>query len=80
MAKAAVVLVWLLGAGSLLLPAGSASAQAGGWLLAILALAHALECVAFLPKLRRAGGSLPRHLLRTFVFGMLHVRELERPA
>jgi len=77
MAKMAVIVAWLLGFGALFLTPGSTAALAGRWLLGLLVVAHALECLVFLPRLRRAGGSLPSHLLRTFVFGILHVRELE---
>ncbi len=77
MAKMAVIVAWLLGFGALLLTPGSTPALVGGWLLGILVVAHAVECVVFLPRLRKAPGSLPGHLLRTFVFGILHVRELE---
>ena len=77
MAKSGVILAWLLGFGALFLTPGSTPAMVGRWLLGILVVAHAVECVAFLPRLRRAPGSLPGHLVRTFVFGILHVRELE---
>lgn len=77
MAKMAVIVAWLLGFGALFLTPGSTPAVLGGWLLGILAVVHAVECVVFLPRLRRARGSLPSHILRTFVFGILHVRELE---
>lgn len=80
MAKAGVIAAWLLGLASLFASGGSSTALAGRWLLGILAVAHGVECLVFLPRLRRASGPLTGHLLRTFVFGILHVRELERPA
>jgi uncharacterized protein YhhL (DUF1145 family) len=76
-AKWGVIVAWVFGFGAPLLAPGSSAAVVGGWLLGILVVAHAVECVVFLPRLRRAPGSLPGHLLRTFVFGILHVRELE---
>ena len=37
---------------------------------------HAIECLIFLGRLRRAPGPLAGHLARTLLFGFLHVREL----
>ncbi len=76
MAKMGVIVAWLLGFGALFLTPGTV-ATVGRWQLGILVVAHAVECVVFLPRLRKATGPLPGHLLRNFVFGILHVRELE---
>ena len=41
-----------------------------------LLIVHAIECIVFLPKLRRAGGSLASHLAQTMVFGLFYARDL----
>ena len=46
------------------------------WLLVV---AHAVECLVFLPKLRATGGSFARHLVQTMLFGVFHLRELSEP-
>lgn len=58
--------------------AGGTAATAAQAVLLVLVVAHLIECVVFLTRLRRAGGSLPGHLLQTFAFGLFHVRELPR--
>jgi uncharacterized protein YhhL (DUF1145 family) len=74
--KVGVGAAWLIGLASLLLGSGGDLARWGGLLLGILVVAHAIECVMFLPRLRAAGGSLPNHLLQTFLFGIAHLRTL----
>lgn len=79
MAKIAVLLGWLWGAASLfgpMLGLAVPGARYGVWLFWFLVIAHAVECVVFLPKLRRAGGSLAAQLVQTLVFGIVHVRTL----
>jgi hypothetical protein len=39
---------------------------------------HAVEAVAFLPRLRAAGGSLAGQVAQTLLFGFLHVGGLPR--
>ncbi|MDZ7781857.1 MAG: hypothetical protein U5K56_02570 [Halioglobus sp.] len=56
------------------------SGPVGTWslaILAVLAVAHAIETVVFYRLCERAGGSLPLHLLNVFLFGVLHVKELK---
>jgi uncharacterized protein YhhL (DUF1145 family) len=79
-AKWVVLFAWFFGASSFFVATGSAHAHAGRILFFGMALVHAVECVAFLPRLRRAGGSLGGHLFQTFLFGIFHVRELPAPA
>ncbi len=45
-------------------------------ILWVLVVAHGIECVVFMPLLRRAPGPLAGHLVQTFVFGDAHVREV----
>jgi uncharacterized protein YhhL (DUF1145 family) len=78
MAKALVAALWLFGIGSFFVAPETAAAGIGRKLFLALVLAHALECAIFLPRLRTAGGSLPNHLLQTFVFGIAHVSTLPK--
>jgi uncharacterized protein YhhL (DUF1145 family) len=77
-AKWALLAVWAL------LIVASLAAGPGGWqtaaraALAFLLLAHLIECVLFLPHMRRAGGSLGRQLVQMLLFGALHARTLPR--
>ena len=68
--------VWALCALAFLGPADSGAATLGTRIFWVLVAAHAVECLVFLPKLRRAPGPLGSHLVQTFVFGILHVRDL----
>ena len=74
--KAAVIGLWVACLASFALPAGSFWATYGPRLFVALVLAHAIECAIFLPRLRRAGGSLAHHLVQTLLFGIVHVRTL----
>jgi uncharacterized protein YhhL (DUF1145 family) len=77
--KWVVLAAWLLGALALLLPRDLALVGFGRAIFWTLAIVHAIECAVFLPRLRRAPGSLASHLRQTFLFGILHVRELPAP-
>lgn len=79
MAKLAVAALWLFGVGSFLVAPESAVAGIGRKLFVALVVVHAAECAIFLPRLRAAGGSLPAHLLQTFLFGIAHVSTLPKP-
>lgn len=74
--KAVVIGLWVACLVSFLLPEGSFWATYGPRLFVALVLAHALECLLFLPRLRRAGGSLGHHLVQTMLYGIVHVRTL----
>jgi uncharacterized protein YhhL (DUF1145 family) len=67
---------WLLGALSFLAPGEGGLVAVGRAIFWTLAVVHAIECLVFLPRLRRAPGSLARHLQQTFLYGILHVREI----
>ncbi len=76
MAKPVVAALWLLCiAGFVVAPASTVSTFLRGavWLLAVV---HAIECAVFFPVLRKAPGPLLRHLLHTFVFGILYVQDV----
>lgn len=74
--KATLIGLWVACLVSFLLPAGSFWASWGPRVFMALVIAHALECALFLPRLRRAGGSLGHHLVQTMLFGIIHVRTL----
>ena len=76
MAKGLVILAWAWGIASLALPAMVPGARFGVWMFWFLLVAHTLECLIFLPKLKRAAGSLGGHLVQTLIFGIVHVRGL----
>jgi uncharacterized protein YhhL (DUF1145 family) len=77
--KTVVGVIWVWSIACLLAPA-LPLASAGRAVFWILVVVHAIECVAFLPRLRGAGGSLANHLLQTFLFGIAHVSTLPRAA
>ena len=74
--KAILIGVWVACLAAFFLPEGSFWATYGPRLFIALVLAHALECLLFLPRLRRAGGSLSHQVVQTMLFGILHVRKL----
>lgn len=52
----------------------------GQWslrILLVLAVAHVVEVAIFYRFCREAGGSMPRHVLNLFFFGILHVQEIK---
>lgn len=75
--KIAVIVAWLWGLASFFVAPESTVSSAGRLVFGFLVVAHAVECVVFLPRLRAAGGSLGHHLVQTFLFGIVHVRGLE---
>jgi uncharacterized protein YhhL (DUF1145 family) len=77
--KLVLVPVWVLCLLALFVPGDSAALVLGRRLFVFLVVAHAIECVVFLGRLRRAPGSLAAHLLQTFLFGIVHVRGLPSP-
>ncbi|UCE85306.1 MAG: hypothetical protein JSU66_13280 [Deltaproteobacteria bacterium] len=79
-ARVLIGIVWILGIASFFVATESAAAGTGRLVFSILVVVHAIECVVFLPRLRRAPGTLAIHLWRTFVFGVFHVRDLEPEA
>ena len=82
MGRAAVGVVWIASIAVMLFASGSQAAIVARAVFWIMVVAHVIECAVFLPRLRRAGGSLGAHLFQTFVFGVFHLRTLvqERPA
>ena len=76
--KLLVAIVWLAAAWAFLLPESHAWAATGRLLFFGLLAVHGVEALAFLPRLRAAGGSLAGHVVQTLLFGFLHVGRLPR--
>jgi uncharacterized protein YhhL (DUF1145 family) len=74
-----LVLYGVLGAVALT-QANTTPGSAALWILLLLAGAHLVEVMVFLPLARRAGGSLVGHMLQVFLFGIFHKREMETSA
>jgi len=74
--KNAVLVLWAVCIAAFLVPATSPLALPGQRLFWGLVIVHAIECVVFLPRLRRAGGSLANHLVQTMIFGVFHARSV----
>ncbi len=52
----------------------------GQWslrILLVLAVVHLVEVAVFYRVCRQAGGSMPRHVVNLFFFGILHVQEVK---
>lgn len=75
--KAIVGATWLLATACFFPPLESSSlAGFGRSLFGVLAIVHAIECVAFLGVLRTSGRPLAGELWQTFLFGIVHVSAL----
>ena len=71
-----MAVVWIACLAIMLFAPATQAALAARAVFWIMLVAHVVECVVFLPRLRRAGGSLASHLLQTLVFGVFHLRTL----
>ena len=76
MGRTAVGGVWVASVAIMLFASGSQAATAARAVFWIMVVVHAIECVVFLPRMRRAGGSLGAHVFQTFLFGAFHLRTL----
>lgn len=76
--RIALLVAWLLLLAAVLLPGAHPMQAAGRWLLWILIVAHAIECVVFFSRLRKAPGSLAGNLWNTMLFGIFHIKTLPR--
>ncbi len=74
LARMVIALVWMWGLGSYVFATDSLIAGVGRIFVVLLLAAHLVECVIFLPRLRRAEGGLLRNLVHTMLFGIVHVR------
>lgn len=72
--KATIGATWLLATACFFPPLETASlAEFGRTLFGVLAVVHAVECVAFLGLLRKSARPLVENLWQTFLFGIVHV-------
>ncbi len=78
-AKVVVLIAWIWGVLSLF-GIGGEWAELGSRVFWILLVAHAVECVIFLPKLRQFPGSLGHHLVQTMLYGIFHLRSAQAAA
>jgi uncharacterized protein YhhL (DUF1145 family) len=69
-------LVWLYCALAFVAPVPQAGIAQGVFLFMLVA--HAVECVVFLPRIRAAGGSLGHHITQVMLFGVVHARTLPK--
>ncbi len=75
--KAIVGATWLLATACFFPPLeSSALGGFGRSLFAVLAIVHAIECIAFLKVLKQSPRPLAGELWHTFLFGIVHVSAL----
>jgi len=73
-AKLVVLAAWAYGVVSLFVAPGSDVTAWGRRIFWVLLIAHAVECVIFLPTMRKLPGSLGHHLVQTMLYGVVHLR------
>jgi uncharacterized protein YhhL (DUF1145 family) len=71
-----VAAAWIVSIACFFLDPALLAVRLGRLVFWLMAVAHAVECAVFLPRLRRAAGPLGRHLWLTFLFGFFHLREV----
>lgn len=76
--RIALLVAWLLLLATVLLPGTTWMYTLGRWLFWALIVAHAIECVLFFSRLRKAPGSLAGNLWNTMLFGIFHIKTLPR--
>ncbi|HIF95093.1 MAG: hypothetical protein ABGX04_08855 [Myxococcales bacterium] len=73
-AKGILGAIWLISTACFFPPLQSTElADFGRSLFWVLAVVHAVECVAFLGVLRKSSRPLPGELWQTFLYGIVHV-------
>lgn len=77
--KAMIGIAWLFATACYFPPLDGTSVGPGGRaLFGVLAVVHAVECLFFLPVLRKSERPLVQELWHTFLFGIVHVSTLRR--
>ena len=72
--KAVLGAVWLFSTACFFPPLENlAVGPLGRSLFIVLAITHAIECIAFLGVLKKSERPLPEELWQTFLFGIVHV-------
>ncbi len=74
--KGVLIVVWLVALAAFFVAPKSTLSQAGRVVFWLMAIIHTAQFIIFLPKFLAAPGSFVGHLLRTMLFGYLHVREV----
>ena len=79
-AKAVIGTTWLLATACFFFSPlrESALGEFGRTLFGVLAVVHAVECVAYLGLLRKSPRPLAEELWKTFLFGIVHVSLVRR--
>ena len=77
--KAMLGITWLFATACYFAPLDGTTAGPGGRaLFGVLAAVHAVECLFFLPVLRKSARPLIQEIWQTFLFGIVHVSTLRR--
>ena len=77
--KAMLGITWLFATACYFPPLdGTAAGPGGRALFGVLAAVHAVECLFFLPVLRKSARTLIQEIWQTFLFGIVHVSTLRR--
>jgi uncharacterized protein YhhL (DUF1145 family) len=72
--KAVIGATWLIATACFFPPLESSSIGGfGRTLFGVLAIVHAVECIAFLGVLKQSKRPLPGELWQTFLFGIVHI-------
>lgn len=74
--KIILIVTWAYGLASFFIAPESTIAAIGRVIFWGMAAIHVVECLVFLPALRRAEGSLGSHFAQVFAFGFLHLQEV----
>lgn len=77
-AKISTLVLYVVLAALALTMGGSGIGTWSLYLLVILAIAHAVEVVVFYKVYKDAPGSLGGHILKVFLFGIFHVKEIQQ--
>jgi len=74
--KVILIIVWLCTIAAFFVAPRSTPSQVLRFVFWIMAIVHTAQFIIFLPKMLAAPGSFVGHLVRTILFGYLHVRKV----
>lgn len=75
--KLLTLLIWIACGATLFVNSDSFYIRGGQIIFWILLVGHCIECAAYLPTMRRVGGSMSMHIVQTLLFGIVYYRELK---
>lgn len=75
--KVATLIIWIACGATLFVNSESFYIRGGQLIFWILLIAHCIECIAYLPTMRRVGGSMSIHILQTLLFGIVYYQQLK---